>query len=111
MGGGQGGEAWIYERNELLLRLEQYHIEIEESRALAALQQRRALLQDFPSRTDPESLSTTHNTHSTHRELNPSGDSHSPVTDASISSASLPHTGSHGANDKVRQLNLLAKHN
>jgi Kinesin motor domain len=44
-------EDWEEERAELIARCTAYRLEIEESRAQAALQQRQALLADFPTLT------------------------------------------------------------
>ena len=44
-------EDWEEERAELIARCQAYRLEIDESRAQAALQQRQALLADFPALT------------------------------------------------------------
>ena len=78
-------DAWELERTELMARLSEYQKEIEVSRDQAALQQRQALLQDYPS-IDLMG--------SSERNSHPLGDSLSPVTDTSCPSAADVAAGS-----------------
>ena len=97
-------DAWETERSELMARLTEYQKEIEVSRSQAALQQRQALLEDYPS-MHPVGDGGSERQH-------PLGDALSPVTDISCQSATdvalrsphpqqsthtLTHTYSHGA--------------
>ena len=77
--------AWEIERTELMARLSEYQREIEATRDQAALQQRQALLQDFPS---IELIGGSE------RNTHPLGDGLSPVTDTSCPSAADVVVGS-----------------